>query len=195
MLLIRRLPRFERKLDDLSEIISGVDKNPQRRTEHVFSAEKAILQIQIEWEHFVRGLVLDSATGRFSNRSGLVSSPDFTKNTSREAIAHTIKSRDKSWHLPEEAVRIAIKLNVSNLSQISTELGLTPWPIIDLRFIRNFIAHKSKHSALNVREAGLIPQAHSINVLDIALQYDPGGIKRYQNWINFTKGVAERLVT
>lgn len=193
MLLARRLPRFERKLDHLSKIISDVDAIAQRKVEHVFCAEKTLLQLQIEWELFVRNLILDSATGLFSNSNGPVASQKFQKNKSRESIAHTLAFHEQRWHLPKEAAKTAINLQISNSVQISAELGI-PWQITDLRFIRNFIVHKSKSSALEVRKICKIPQDQNIDVLDIAFQYHSAGVKRYQNWINFSKDVARRLV-
>lgn len=201
MLLSRRLPRFYRKLDNIEKIISEVDADARRNVASVYCAEKALIQIQIEWEHFVRDLILDSATGVFSNSNGTVISQAFPQIRSRESAAHTLvatypcRSYEPDWYLPIQAINAAIRLDVSNSAQISAELGLTPWPIDNLRHVRNFIAHKSKRSALNIRNSGMFPPTGNMNVLDASLQYDTGGIKRYQSWIAFVKGAASRLVT
>lgn len=199
MLLSRRLPRFNRRLDDLGRLISNVDAIARRTVEHVFCAEKALMQIQVEWEHFVRDLILDSATGTFRNSSGPVVSQVFPKIRSREAAAHILVASyqnrrfEPDWYIPTEAINAAIRLDVSNAAQISAELGLTPWPIDELRHLRNFIAHKSKRSALSVRGTGLVPSTGEIDVIDIALEYGAGGIKRYEGWIAFAKGAGKRL--
>lgn len=86
-----------------------------------------------------------------------------------------------------------IRLDVSNSSQIAAELGVTPWPIDELRHLRNFIAHKSKRSALSVRGAGIVGTSDKIDVLNAALRYGPDGAKRYVAWTNFSKGAAARL--
>ena len=198
--LSRRLPRFFRRLDDLGKIISDVDATDKRTILHVYCAEKALIQIQIEWEHFVRNLILDSATGNFSNSAGHVRSHIFRQMRSREVAAHALLStyrqrqHEPNWYLPSQAIGAAQTLGVSNFQQISAELGVTPWPIDELRHIRNFIAHKSKRSALSLRQSGIVPQTDNIDVLDIAFQYVSGGRKRYQIWIAFAKGVAQRLV-
>ncbi|WP_336920648.1 hypothetical protein, partial [Altererythrobacter lauratis] len=98
----------------------------------------------------------------------------------------------------ESATVSAVKLcprslDVSNSSQIAAELGVTPWPIDELRHLRNFIAHKSKRSALSVRGAGIVGVSDKIDVLNAALQYGPDGAKRYVTWTNFSKGTAARL--
>ncbi|WP_043916964.1 hypothetical protein [Jannaschia aquimarina] len=87
-----------------------------------------------------------------------------------------------------------MRLDVSNQPQIAAELGVTPWPIDELRHVRNFIAHKSKRSALAVRATGIVGASANIDVLETALQYGNAGAKRYIEWINFSKGAAARLV-
>lgn len=199
MLLARRIPRFYRRLDHLSGIIAAVDEAAIRTSQQIFAAEKALIQIQIEWEHFVRDLILDSATGQFANGSGSVSSGRYPGRRSREAAAHKLVALSKRqfepyWYLPAEAINAAIRLDVSNSQQIAAELGVTPWPIDELRHLRNFIAHKSKRSALSVRGTGIVGASARIDVLDTALQYGSGGVKHYVEWINFSKGAAARLV-
>lgn len=200
MLLVRRIPRFNNRLDHLSQIISAVDATANRTCEQIFAAEKALIQVQIEWEHFVRGLILDSATGIFQNSSGPIISNSHPGLHSREAAAHqligTYRNRqyEPDWYLPSQAIDAAIRLDISNLPQIAAELGVTPWPIEELRHMRNFIAHKSKRSALSVRATGIIRASRNIDVLEAALQYGTGGVKRYTEWITFSKGVAARMV-
>ncbi|MFT3688883.1 hypothetical protein [Paenirhodobacter sp.] len=200
MLLARRIPRFNAHLDHLADIISMIDAPIPRTSERVFSAEKALIQIQIEWENFIRGLILDSATGNFENSSGPITSRKYPRLRSREAAAHKLietyprRKSEPDWYLPDEAINAAIRLDVSNQHQIAAELGVTPWPIGDLRRMRNFIAHKSKKSALEIRKTGIALSSTRIDVLDVAFQYSSGGIKRYVDWINFAKGSAARLV-
>lgn len=200
MLLARRIPRFYDRLDHLSEIIAAVDATANRTSEQIFAAEKALIQIQIEWEHFVRDLILDSATGNFENGSGPIISRSHPTLRSREAAAHrlieTYRSRqfEPDWYLPAQAIDASLRLDVSNQPQIAAELGVTPWPIDELRHVRNFIAHKSKRSALAVRATGIVGASANIDVLEAALQYGIGGAKRYIEWINFSKGAAARLV-
>lgn len=199
MLLARRLPRFFRKLDHLQTIVSVVDVTAQLSSQQVFAAEKALIQVQIEWEHFVRGLILDSATGQFANGSGPVSSRTYIGLRSREAAAHQLialyprRAFEPDWYLPAAAIDAAIRLDITNLQIISAELGITPWPIDELRHLRNFIAHKSKRSALGVRGTGIVGATGKINVLDVACQYGASGAKRYIEWIAFSKGAATRL--
>ncbi|MCA3088167.1 MAG: hypothetical protein ING16_10620 [Roseomonas sp.] len=200
MLLARRLPRFYRRLNHLSVVLAAIDATVHRTPQQIFAAEHSLIQLQIEWEHFVRDLVLDSATGQFDNSSGQVTSPTFPDLRSREAAAHKLvalyprRRFEPDWYLPAEAIGAAMRLDVSNFPQIALELGVTPWPIDELRHLRNFISHKSKRSALNVRGTGIIGASRGIDVLSVAFQFGPSGVKRYVEWINFSKGAAKRLV-
>jgi hypothetical protein len=200
MLLARRLPRFYRRLDHLSEVIAGIDGTVDRTPQEILAAERSLIQFQIEWEHFVRDLILDSATGRFANGSGPVRSRSFADLRSREVAAHKLitlfpKSKfEPDWYLPDKAIDAAVRLDLSNRAQISLELGVTPWPIDELRHLRNFISHRSKRAALKVREAGIVGTSREIDVLAVAFQYGSSGVKRYIEWIKFSKGAAKRLV-
>lgn len=200
MLLSRRIPRLYRRLDYLLHIIADVEAAGGRSPEQVYTAERALIQIQVEWEHFVRGLILDSATGRFFNLSGRVISRSHADLHSREMAAHRLmaaypsRRHEPDWYLPAEAIRASIHLDVSNQSQIAAELGVTPWPIEDLRHLRNFIAHRSKRSALRVRRSGIVGASDRIDVLGAAFQYSASGVQRYIEWISFSKAAAARLV-
>jgi hypothetical protein len=200
MLLKRRIFRFCSRLDILLNIIKNVDAIARRTFEQSFAAEKALIELQIEWEHFVRDLILDSATGRFENASGPIKSKRYPYLRSREAASHKLitlypKRRiEPDWYLPAKAIEAAVLLDVTNVAQIAAELGVSPWPIDELRHVRNFIAHKSKRAALNVRGTSIVNPSSSIDILDIAFQYSPSGTKYYLEWIVFSKGVAARLV-
>ncbi len=200
MKLSKRLPRLYKKLDDLETLITqetaGTSSiGPEQR----YVIERSIIQIQIEWEHFVRGIILDSCTGRFSNASGVVASLNYGALSSREAAAHYLVSlypkrkQEPDWYLPKSAIDAALRLGISNHHTISAELGITPWPITELRHLRNFIAHKSKRSAETIRILGIASNSGNIDVIQIIQNYSIGGVMNYQFWINSIKGVARRI--
>jgi hypothetical protein len=201
MLISRRLSRFNSRLEVLRQLLCEADKTRKRELSDVFAAEKAIIQMQIEWETFTRNLILDSAIGKFCNSSGKIHSKTYSELFTREAAAHKLitlyprRSKEPDWYLPAQAIDAATRLNISNLAQISAELGISPWPIDELRHVRNFISHKSKRAALHVRASKLVTSSKKINALDIVFEYDFGGVKRYESWINFAQGVAARLVS
>lgn len=67
--------------------------------------------------------------------SGHVTSRRYPGLCSRETAAHKLaalhprRRSEFDWHLPPEAIDAAIRLDISNSSQIAAELGVTPRPI------------------------------------------------------------------
>ncbi len=196
--LARRLPRFEARIDALIKIISFHDNGKTLPIQDVYTVERALIQLQIEWELFLRNLILDSATGLFTTNSKPIISPIGFAN--REIAAHYLISQypkrkvEPDWYLPAEAVKAAKILNVSNFTNIPAQLGLSPWLIDDLRYVRNFIAHRSKRSALTLRTNGTASTTGIIDPISIAFSYSPSGIKSYVGWATFIKFVAKQLV-
>lgn len=197
MKLSRRLPRLLQRLGRLQSLIGSTSATTSES--QIYAAERAILQIQVEWEQFTRNFILDCATGKFSNSNGLITSRSFTRLENREVAAHKLitlyprRTFEPDWYLPSQAIDAAGKLDISNFPDVSAEIGITPWPIDDLRYIRNFIAHKSKRSALTIRSTNLVRQNATINIVSLAREYGTGGVMRYEEWINFIKGAAHRL--
>ena len=191
--------RLNHRIDALGEVLKeyrlgdtvGIDQ---------FKVERVLIQLQIEWEHFVRAVVLDSATGQFRSRSGPVVSrlPVRVKNREHASLILLSKYKKRSiepdWYLPSEAISAADKLSLSNYSQIARQLGVSPWELEDLRHLRNFIAHRSNRAAKSVRSTGYIPKSERIIPCKICFDYTLGGMQRYERWIEFMKIVANGMV-
>lgn len=200
MELNRRLPKFFGRLDRVVELIDEYAANPPSTVEAVYTVERAVMQLQIEWELFVRGVVLDSATGKFSNSHGHVYSTYPRSIPTRELAGHFLISQypkarqEPKWYIPAEAIKAATRLKVTNEVQIAAELGISPWELDPLRHLRNFIAHKSKRSALEYRRALLTAYAGQIDPMATVYGYTSPGRRSYQAWVDFMKYVATRLV-
>ena len=162
--------------------------------------ERSIMQLQIEWEHFVRCFVLDCATGRFEDQNGPISSSLALGSASREKVSHILISRynrrrrEPNWYLPTEAIDAAYRLCLSNFQKISNILGVTPWVLDDLRYLRNFVAHQSKSAALEARKVGLVTVSNHIVPAQSALSYRVGGTRRVETWSNFMKTISRGLL-
>ena len=165
-----------------------------------YAVERIIIQMQIEWEHFVRALILDSATGHHSTRSGPVGSNLPMKVRNREHAGHVLiaqykkRTTEPDWYLPQDAIAAAGKLSLTNENKIAAELGVSPWGLNDLRHLRNFISHRSGRSAILVRNVASVVSAEQIMPVELCYGYAPGGSRRYEAWVGFMKGVANRLV-
>ena len=162
--------------------------------------ERAVVQIQVEWEQFVRTFVLDCATGRFEDRAGPITSGLLSKPVNREKASNVLislykrRTMEPDWYRPDQAIQAAGKLRLSNLNTISSVLGTTPWLLDDLRHLRNFIVHQSKQAALEIRRTGMIPMSDRIAPAQNALSYRSDGVKRYLGWSNFMKTISKKLV-
>ena len=72
MKLNKRLFRFEDRLDCLVQRIRKLDQRCDLSVPEAYIVERTVIQFQIEWELFVRRLILDSATGRYEDSRGRV---------------------------------------------------------------------------------------------------------------------------
>lgn len=162
--------------------------------------ERSIVQLQIEWEHFVRCFVLDCATGRFEDQNGSIFSSLTLRTASREKVSHILigrykkRRREPDWYLPNEAIDAADRLCLSNSQKIANILGVTPWVLDDLRCLRNFVAHQSKEAALVARKLGLVTVSNHIVPAQSALSYGLGGTRRIEIWSNFMKTISRSLL-
>lgn len=199
MLLERHAWRLRTRIDAVANVLDSYSHPPLGEADH-FPIERAIVQLQIEWEHFVRNVVLDSATGKFRAKSGLVRSNLPVKVTSREHACFILieqykrRNHEPDWYLPNDAIQAANKLAITNEQTIITELGVSPWELDDLRHLRNFITHRSRRSALCVRETGCIDKSDRLIPSAICFSYTSGGVRRYESWIKFMKTVGNRMV-
>lgn len=198
MHLNRRRHRFDKRIDSLTGLFHRHEKHT-KCTQGVYLVERALIQLQIEFELFVRSVILDSATGRFYNSSGNVSSKLTAKLPTRDHASRFIikkfnRNREPDWYLPNVAIQAATHLQLTNLSDISIHLGVTPWTIDDLRFVRNFIAHRSKHSAESIRKAQIVPKQGQIDPIALAYSYSATGKRNYEDWTDFVKLIARLLV-
>jgi len=198
--LDRRLFRFECRVDALGTLIAGFDHGGVLNQVDRYVVERSLIQLQIEWEQFVRNFILDCATGLYFDSSGHVTSSIGANPRNREQAAHLLVSLypnrrfEPDWYLPRDAIDAAGRLGLSNAGNVAAQLGISPWAIDDLRHVRNFIAHRSKRSALNMRNAGLSSSSGRIDPVATAFGHAASGAKRYIEWSGFVKYVASMLV-
>ena len=191
--------RLNHRVDNLIQVLRSYE-NLDLSHADLNNVERTIIQLQIEWEHFVRAVILDSATGKYRAASGPVRSKLPEKILSREHASHVLIKQYKKrpyepdWYLPTDAIQAAGKLALTNEAQITTELGVSPWELDDLRYLRNFISHRSGRSAKSIRDAGCVPKADRIVPWKVCFEYQAGGVRRFEAWAGFMKNVGNRLV-
>jgi hypothetical protein len=154
--------------------------------------------MQVEFELFIRNYILDCATGTFCTEGEPITSKLKKFKRRERACAYILNARktkrEPNWAIPSHAIAAAQTLQLSNERQVLDELGISPWEIDDMRFVRNFIAHKSKEAAVRLRYQGLVKTKEKIDPAAIVVGVSKKGGKNYERWSGFIKGVATRLV-
>lgn len=199
--LLDRYWRFESTINNIHLEISNCESIIESNKFEYFYLERLLIQLQVEFELFIRGVILDSATGKFSNSAGLVSSTLFSSKVSREQVSHKLislypkRNKEPDWYLSNDAIVAAQKLNLSNFSQISAFLGVSPWMVNELRYIRNFIAHQSKNSSLTIKDNLPITKISHKELKFFCYSYNVNGRKNFEEWTYFVKLIAKGITT
>lgn len=202
MLLNRHYIRLEHRLSVIEREMDELSAKGALEKHETLALEKYLIQLQIEWEHFIRRLILDSATGRHEGSSGRVFStlpnPPKTREQALYALLSTFRGnnggREPEWSHSSKAIDAASRLQLSNLATITGYLGVTPWPLDEMRFLRNYIAHQSKNSAVTLRRQSMTSPSGKISVAQIAFDYIPSGVQRYKSWPAFMRTIAQQIV-
>lgn len=190
--------RLEQRVDALALEIGPILGSPLSSTDRR-RAEYATFQLQNLWELYVRNFILLSATGKAASVTGPLP-PSVPRNyRSREAACHYLLRQTRNryepkWYRPLEAIRAATALHISNLGQVSGAIGSTPWPLDDLRLTRNFFAHRSKNSALELRELGWFGPNDVISVETTLTPFGVGGVRRFDSWCASIKVVSKAML-
>lgn len=202
MFLNRHYARLDQRLSLIEKELDELAAKKVLAHREAFALEKYLMQLQIEWEHFIRRLVLDSATGQYKATSGPVFStlpnPPKTREQALYALLSTFRKgnggREPEWSHSSKAIDAASRLKLSNRDIISDYLGVTPWPLDQMRFLRNYIAHQSKSSAVMLRSQSLTNSSGKILVAQIAFDYTASGVQRYKSWPAFMRTISRQIV-
>ena len=123
---------------------------------HKMTRQMCAVRLHDAWARFCRELVIQSASREPIDISGAtiplapgIASPVDVIPTLLATFAK--KRFEPRWYDASECIDAAQRLRLANYRSISTALSITPSPADDLRTVRNFVAHRNKQSALNVR--------------------------------------------
>ena len=176
------LYRLAREFDRASVTLAVSDSETFNHT-----IQMIIVRLQDEWGHFVRNLILHSASGlgKTLSSTGVSSSIGFNGYA---AVNTWIKcnrptSRDPDWHVANISIEWAKKLKLSNYSDISAALGSTNSPETEIRLYRNFIVHRYDETAKKLR-VHLQGSGRKVSQLSaLPLELTPGGSTLFQSWV------------
>lgn len=190
--------QLERRVNDLeSEIalllVEPISNANRRQAEHI------TFQLQNFWEMYVRNFVLLSATGHAVDSGGRLQASAPYNFRSREAVRALLLQRtgdrfEPKWYRPADAIKAARRLQIKNLPNFTAAIGSTPWPLEDLRLTRNFFAHRSRSSALELRALNWFTVGDTISVETTLMPFGAGGVPRINGWCASMKLIAAAML-
>lgn len=162
-------------------------------------AEHITFQLQNAWEMYVRNFILSSATGRASGLAGPLPASVPRAYRNREAVCYyliqvTPRRFEPKWYRPDDAINAARQLNIANFANVAAAIGSTPWPLENLRLTRNFFAHRSRSSALELRALNWFGPGDIIEVETTVFPFDAGGVRRFDAWCAAMKAVSRAML-
>jgi len=158
------------------------------------SRQMIIVRLQDHWAHFVKQLIVLSASGKAHTTSGIRVVSAHGLNSVNEVEAwltpYTPSAREPDWHVAQTSLRLARLLSVSNIGNISAALGSVNSPETDIRTYRNYIVHRNKGTAGKLRQ---MVRSNGWRPSDIALLpdiYTTGGKRLWETWLDDLQAVA-----
>lgn len=191
--------QLERRVDaleaEMAPLLAAPLSMPDRR-----QAEHITFQLQNAWEMYVRNFILSSATGHAVDAAGQVQASAPYGFRSREAVRALLMLRqtgnrfEPKWYRPIEAINAATRLRIHNLPKVAAAIGSTPWPLEHLRLTRNFFAHRSRSSALELRALNWFSPSDAISVETTLMPFEAGGVRRFDGWCANMKLIARAML-
>ena len=197
-MLSNLVAQLERRVDALSVEMMPLRSAPlgiaeRRQAEHI------TFQLQNAWEMYVRNFILLSATGRATGSGGPVPASVPSSYRTREGVSHYLLQQTRQrfepkWYRPADAINAARRLNIANAANVAAAIGSTPWPLESLRLTRNFFAHRSRSSALELRALNWFGPGEAIEVESTLFPFDAGGVRRFDFWCANMKVVSRAML-
>lgn len=176
------LQEFNIAVDQLS--IDSIDKSAR------LSAEMSVIRLHDAWARFCREIIVLSAGGRPYTANGNQLAPVSGIHGISEVIpvllARYPRRRHRfepKWARPREAIQAGQLLNIPNISTFGAAIGATNSPAEELRPIRNFLAHRGKNSANQIRNQYFFNGTDKVTVENVAGKLIPPGIRRFEKWV------------
>lgn len=158
------------------------------------ACEMVVVRLYDAWARFCRELVIVSACGNATTRSGDLLSPA-PKIRGRASVIPTLiatypkRRYEPKWAIASECIDAAQRLKVVNLATISAALGCVSSPAKEIQTIRNFFAHRGDTTARLASDSGRFgapgrPRVWGLN------SYTPGGRTVMESWVEELSVVA-----
>jgi len=166
-------------------ISSSIDEKELR-----LSREMCVVRLHDAWARFCRELVVISAYAKPFTAQGqqVQRAPGIKRRNeviSKLLSTYRKKRFEPKWYDTLECLDAAKRLKISNFLVIMSGLSLSPSPVQDLTYIRNFFAHRNYGTAQNIADV-----VNNLN-LSTGLRPDliiaetvPPGVSVFRKWVN-----------
>lgn len=181
----------------LAEFVSAITfigLDSQQRVSRL-NAEMAVVRLHDCWARYSRELVVLSAGAKPITANGKVVElavgvhriPDVIP-----ALMATYKKNTKEpkWAIPSQAIDAAQRLKIKNLTTVVAALGAMDSPAEEIRPIRNFLVHRSREGALDLRIHSGANFRARLTIEALAGSYVDSGVRQFEKWVIDLKNVA-----
>jgi len=142
------LRRLRSETDWLRREFASASKEPTLRRSQL-TCEMAVIRLYDSWARFCREAVIISAYGKTRTLGGthLMSSsrPDITKKSTVIPVLISTYRKcvyEPDWDRADKCIDAGQRLSIPNLSTLSSAIGATNSPANEIRYVRNFYAHR-----------------------------------------------------
>ena len=156
------------------------------------------IRLQHLWGEFCRELVVRSALGNCSTRSGqhVPPAPGAQRVRDLPAISRLpFSGRGTFWEDPTFALRQARRLKVFNYNSISLGLSSVATVVYDLKTVRNFITHPNRTTAAEYAQLSRASGSRGLTPEQFLRQLTPGGATNFETWTRLLTAAAWNAVT
>jgi hypothetical protein len=152
------------------------------------AAEMAVIRLHDSWSRFSRQLIIISAGGRPYTNSGVRLGLAPGVREIRDVIptlmsTYRRRTFEPNWARPHETIDAAQRLRIPNFSTIAAALGSVNLPAEDMRPFRNFLAHRGRDTAIEVRNQSFMRGIPRVCVEFTAGDLVQPGVTRFEQWI------------
>lgn len=124
-------------------------------------AEYALIALHDAWNRFARDLILASALGSVTPSGVPIPRTHLAVTNRRSALLRirVFYGENRSWwepgwHDPTHAARASTALAITNAPTVTAAFGASANPIEEVRWVRNFVAHRGPATADRCEQIG-----------------------------------------
>ena len=159
------LRSFTLEAEWLRDEFSRFGASTDHRQGH-FAAELVVIRLHDSWARFCRELIVLSAYGKIETLGGIRLTTSLPAIKSKGDVVPVLmglsggRLNEPKWYASDQCIKAAQRLNIQNLATVSAALGAVNSPANRLREVRNFYAHRKKHTAEQAIRAGNFVRRH-----------------------------------